>query len=1207
MKQSRESHVDPSNPSLKHPGRWFWLILLLPIALGLARLRFDVEIFDLLPSNLAAVEGLKLYQQYFANARELIISVKAPSPEDAEAGAREIAQALRTNTVLITAATWEPPWLEHPDQAAELMAYLWLNQPPNVFAELTNRLAPEKLETTLNAAREELASSLSPEDIARLSYDPFGLTRLPETVAGAAPSFSQGQDMFSSSDGKFRIIFVQARPELRTYRDCAQWLETVKTIATTAVGAIPNSGGVSLGFTGRPAFFAEVAAGMEHDIATSVGGTAVIIAFLFWLAHRRIKPMLWLLTLLALILGSTLALGGLIFGTINVVSMGFAAILLGLAVDYAVVHYQEALAHPNLSIPQIRHAIAPSILWAAVTTITAFLVLNFGGLPGLGQLGSLVGLGVALAALIMIFEFLPPLFPGRNAPHGNGRETIAEGGVRTPDLSHAAPIPLRRRRWVLPVSAAVLLCTILVLMFGLPPIDTTANALRPRKSQAYTTLDEIQAHLNQKREPVWLVIGGDSVEAVAQRLDQVQSTLARATSNQLLEGYTLPTPLWPRPEYQAENRKLVMQLNAERPLLRQAAQASGFAPASLGFTERLLDTWFYASQQQTIFWPTNPMSEWILQKVVARTHTNDFALGLLNPVVSADASANLVRLARLEAELPKQDVWLSGWQLLGHAIFSRVRSNMWKVVAPMIVLVLLSLFLAFRRPSEILLSLAVLFLSGLCLLAVMRLVGWRWNLLNLMAVPLVLGTGVDYSIFMQLALRRYHGDLEMAYRSVGRALLLCGGTAIAGFGSLAVSSNAGMASLGQVCAVGIGSNMLIAIFLLPVWWERLAGDAGKSEIRNPKSETNSKLEGGKTQNGQARQFRALPFRMSDLFRVSGLGHRISNPSFAPQHSTPSALYRSEFWRLGQWTVRLLPQKLCLCLCWIVARIYWTLARHRLEVVTQNLLPPFKGDVAAAENKAKELFQQFALKLLDLWRYEGGLSIDGAFGEMTGWAHFTDAQAQGRGVLLLTPHLGNWEFGGPLLTQKGVGLQVITLAEPGDEFTAMRQASRARWNIETLVIGSDPMAFLEVIRRLEKGATVALLVDRPPPPTAVTVQLFGKPFLASIAAAELARASGCALLPVYLPRQGEKYDAHILPAIAYERAKLRDREHRRLLTQSIIQVFEPLILKHLDQWYHFVPVWPQNADPTNPIQKLKNEKANITLEKSTHGGSVKRRT
>ena len=115
----------------------------------------------------------------------------------------------------------------------------------------------------------------------------------------------------------------------------------------------------------------------------------------------------------------------------------------------------------------------------------------------------------------------------------------------------------------------------------------------------------------------------------------------------------------------------------------------------------------------------------------------------------------------------------------------------------------------------------MLLLSGAMLLTIMRLAGWSWNLLNLMALPLVLGTGVDYSIFMQLALRRYNGDMQVAHKAVGRALLLCGATAIAGFGSLAWSSNAGMASLGAVCAVGIAWNMLISVLLLPWWWTSL--------------------------------------------------------------------------------------------------------------------------------------------------------------------------------------------------------------------------------------------------------------------------------------------------------------------------------------------------------------------------------------------------
>src|SRR4029077_19270240 len=134
----------------------------------------------------------------------------------------------------------------------------------------------------------------------------------------------------------------------------------------------------------------------------------------------------------------------------------------------------------------------------------------------------------------------------------------------------------------------------------------------------------------------------------------------------------------------------------------------------------------------------------------------------------------------------------------------------------------------------------------------------------------------------------------------------------------------------------------------------------------------------------------------------------------------------------------------------------------------------------------------------------------------------------RGILLVTPHLGNWEFGGPLLTKRGVKLQVITLAEPGNGLTELRQASRARWGIETLVIGEDPFAFVEVIRRLEGGATVALLLDRPPPASAVRVKLFGRPFDASVAAAELARAVGCALVPVCLVRGVDGYRADLFP-------------------------------------------------------------------------------
>jgi len=515
---------------------------------------------------------------------------------------------------------------------------------------------------------------------------------------------------------------------------------------------------------------------MQHDITASVGGTALIIAALFWLAHRRWKPMLWLLTLLALILASTLGLGGLIFGTINVVSMGFAAILLGLAVDYAVVHYQEALAHPGMTIPQIRGAIAPSIFWAAVTTISAFLVLNFGGLPGLGQLGTLVGLGVALSACIMIFEFLPPLFPERRGngqskpgsrassvdkptrPSGSKLENQRlETSPVTETALPVAPVVTRSRlAAVLAITNFVFILACVVLMNRFPPMDSTANALRPRKSPAYTALDQIKFHLNEKREPLWLIISSETEKDMARKLDEVQPILTGALSNSLISSFTLPTPLWPRPEFQAENRATARRLAEERAVLRQAALTKGFTETALGLSDRMLDTWQAAAAMTGVFWPTNQLSQWIFEKLVARTPTNYFALGLLNPMADQNPAKD-PRFSVLESDLLRKGAWLSGWELLGNAIFSRVKANMWKVLTPMVSLVFISLLLAFRRSREVLLSLSVLLLSALCLLTVMRLAGWSWNLLNLMALPLVLGTGVDYSIFMQLALRRFGG------------------------------------------------------------------------------------------------------------------------------------------------------------------------------------------------------------------------------------------------------------------------------------------------------------------------------------------------------------------------------------------------------------------------------------------------------------------
>ena len=289
---------------------------------------------------------------------------------------------------------------------------------------------------------------------------------------------------------------------------------------------------------------------------------------------------------------------------------------------------------------------------------------------------------------------------------------------------------------------------------------------------------------------------------------------------------------------------------------------------------------------------------------------------------------------------------------------------------------------------------------------------------------------------------------------------------------------------------------------------------------------------------------------------------------------PSKLYRVAPWRGAVFMARRLPHFILGRLAVHGAQAYWLSCPQRRRVVFENLLPVVNGDRLAARIATRELFAQFGLKLADLWRYESGLSIYNLFNNLTGWEHYEAVHAQGRGVLFLTIHLGNWEFGAPLLTQRGIRLHVITLEEPDARFTEFRQRARSRWGIDTLALGHDPFGAVEIVRRLEANNSVALLMDRPPSGTSVRVELFGRPFDASISAAELARATGCALLPVYLPRTSSGYAAQILPPVPYDRREIGSREARIQLTQKIIQCFEPAIRLYATQWFHFVPIWPR---------------------------------
>lgn len=781
------------------------------LGLGALRLRFDAEILNLLPGYLPPVQGLKFYQRHFSSARELIILVESAEGSDSETTARSLAQLLREETNLVSEVIWQSPWAAGGDAAAELIATLWLNRPPAEVKELEQRLTATNLPRVAEESYNLLGTSLSPADIGLLSYDPFGLLRVPASVRQNGGTFDVGSDPFISNDERARLLFVEAEGDLEGYKECQAWMRSIRELIqqTRRDGSIAPETGVRL--TGRPAFVDEISTGMERDLAGSSSGTLTVIAALFWLSHRRFRPLLGLLCLLVFILIATMAVGGMLLGSINVVSLGFAAMLLGLAEDFGIVTYQEFRSHPDASISELRRIVGPGILWSTLTTSGAFLLLNLSGLPGLGQLGTLVALGIALACVVMLYIYLP-LLP-----------RLQRRGDKDPKE------PLVQMRWtlfsgrrVLPARAAW--CLTLLLLCGAssllwikgPHFDHSADVLKPRKSEATETLAAIQSRFGGAEEPLWILVPGKDDADIARRMDAVERELEAEETQGRIQRFKSPSVLWPRPENQSSNKTVLVELVERKALFHQAAEKAGFNAEALRLTESVLKSWAAASKATNVFWPAETANRWLAGKLMARTVNGPIALFMIEPATNQAVAAQFV--ASIPAKVQDTGAILSGWQLLGSTVFDLVVRELPWVLTPIFLLVLASLILAFKSLTDVLLSLSTLVFAGLCLAAVMALLGWQWNLLNLTAIPLLLGMGVDFSIHIILGLKRSGGDVLATHRSMGRALLLAGSTTIAGFASLSFSSNSGMASLGKVCALGIGLTLVTAVYLLPAWW-----------------------------------------------------------------------------------------------------------------------------------------------------------------------------------------------------------------------------------------------------------------------------------------------------------------------------------------------------------------------------------------------------
>jgi KDO2-lipid IV(A) lauroyltransferase len=237
---------------------------------------------------------------------------------------------------------------------------------------------------------------------------------------------------------------------------------------------------------------------------------------------------------------------------------------------------------------------------------------------------------------------------------------------------------------------------------------------------------------------------------------------------------------------------------------------------------------------------------------------------------------------------------------------------------------------------------------------------------------------------------------------------------------------------------------------------------------------------------------------------------------------------------------------------------------------------FRTALGVSEGEAEELarkqFFEYGRHTIDIWRMRSEAFTPRVATFAEDARVLAASRRGGRGFLLVTGHVGNWEMGAVTLRQHGLVPSVVGQRELDPNVQEMRQQLRERLGVESIDIGSSMSTAFKVRSAVDAGRAVALLVDRAYPEDQVIVRFFGRPTPFLRSPALLARFCGCDILPGFFLRNadGSYFNLWGQPVRA-DTSLSPDEDAARTMTR-IAADLERVIRAHPTQWFNFYRFW-----------------------------------
>jgi uncharacterized protein len=803
----------------------------------------------------------------------LAIVIDAKEPEEAEATAAGLAAALAADQAHFRAVT-RPD--SSPFMTREGLLFLDTKQLDELLERMIDaqpflgQLAKDPSARGLFAALALLGKGLQQGQVNLTPYRTAlaGFDQAMTTALAGHPQPLSWTRLIGGSladlGGPYK--FVLARPKLNPAA-----LEPGGA-ATTAIRAAADklefvkSGDARVRVTGNVALadeeFSSVAKGAVAGLIASV----ILISLWLFLAVRSWRLIVPILLTLVFGLTMTVLFAAAAVGNLNLVSVGFGILFVGIAVDFAIqfcVRYREIRREypdPAAAMGETGRRVGGQILVAAAATSAGFLAFVPTDFRGVAELGLIAGVGM-LIAFVCTMTFLPAAI-SIFRPRGER----AQVGFRW-----AAPLDdvvRRHRRPVLTVFAMLAAIGIILaprLSFDSDPLHTknpnteamrtlydlmdspftnpfTIDILAPTATDAARLADRLQdlplvsgvLSVNSfvpKDQKAKLAQIEDTATLLAPTLTPYQPAVPpttadiRAAAGNALEALTPVVNQSPPDPQLAAIAQDLRQLagSSDKTVLAVDAALTRFLPAQLNQLRSVLS----AEPVDLRSIPAALARDWLLPDGRARIQ-----------VLPKPAARNSRGLAQFVDEVTTVAPDAGGSAVTIEATSATIVGSFRSAAVAAVVAIAVILFVALRRPLDVGLVLAPLLLSALMTVIVMAAAPLPLNYANIIALPLLLGVGVSFNIYFVMNWRA--GRTAVLGSATARAILFSALTTGTAFGSLALSAHPGTASMGTLLLISLGCTLVASLVFIPALLASVPRAEDRAEAPLPPSRLGSR-------------------------------------------------------------------------------------------------------------------------------------------------------------------------------------------------------------------------------------------------------------------------------------------------------------------------------------------------------------------------------